>query len=456
MVRGRAISPLPIPFRFALSTEDFRMSLSEILDNWLGSSSDPSSAPLWTLEGLRGADPVLGFAVVLLIAVVLGEALHRRLRLPRMCGHMLTGALASPLALRLVERADLDIWKPLIDLAIGVLVFELGSRIRPRWLLHNPWLALACVLEGALAGGLVTLLLYWMGAPFVSAALAGAVAMSTSPVITLALVHELRPRGQVTERVLMMSATNSALAMLAVKAWHVLAAADGGTAGAGPELFPVVSSGLLVVFGSFLLGVAAGWLLAKLTRPMQGAAVAPVLQIALVILAAMLAAQWKLSPLLALLVAGMVARGRMGHSLTVERHLGSAGAALSVLLFICLGMLFTVDHLGSLWYWVLAIILGRLVGKAIAVTALARPSGLGTRQAVALTLALQPMSSLTVLLTADTFGWLSQLPGAHTGVVQALLIATTLSQLFGPIVAQLSLRRVAQECSQVSLEAEET
>src|SRR5882724_7314233 len=228
------------------------MSLSEILDNWLGVSTSPD-ATLWTLEGLRGADPVLGFAVVLLFAVVLGEALHRRLRLPRMCGHMLTGALASPLALRLVERADLEVWKPLIDLAIGVLVFELGSRIRPRWLLHNPWLALTCVLEGAFAGGLVTFGLVALGAPFVSAALAGAVAMSTSPVITLALVHELRPRGQVTERVLMMSAANSALAMLAVKAWHVLAAADGGVS-MSPELLPVVANGLSVVFGSFLLG----------------------------------------------------------------------------------------------------------------------------------------------------------------------------------------------------------
>ena len=32
---------------------------------------------------------------------------------------------------------------------------------------------------------------------------AGTVAMSTSPVITLAVLHETRPRGQVTERLLL-------------------------------------------------------------------------------------------------------------------------------------------------------------------------------------------------------------------------------------------------------------
>jgi Kef-type K+ transport system membrane component KefB len=419
------------------------MPFMTALDNWFTPAST-SSAPLWTLDGLRGADPVLGFALVMLVAVVLAELLHRKLRLPRMLGHMITGALASPLALRLLDRTDLDPWKPLIDLAIGVLVFELGSRIRPRWLIDNPWLALTCVLEGLLAGLCVTAALISLGAPATSAWLAGAVAMSTSPVIALVLVHELRPRGQVTERLLIITAINSALTMLALKAWRVMAAVDSNSL--RDELLPVVTDAVLVVGGSFLLGVAAGWLLTKLTHPLRGVAAAPVLQIAVVILAAMLAAQWQLSPLLALLVAGMVARSRMGHTLTVEPQLGSAGAVLTVLLFIALGMLFTLDGLLTLWPWVLAILLARLAGKAIAVALLARLSALGWRQSVALTLALQPMSSLAVLLAANTFAWTSELPGVADGVLQALLIATTAMHLIGPVLTQWSLKSLAGEC----------
>ena len=66
----------------------------------------------------------------------------------------------------------------------------------------------------------------------------------------------------------------------------------------------------------------------------------------------------------------------------------------------------------------------------------------------ALTLALQPMSSLAVLLAADTFGWSSQLPGAHTHTIQALLLATTLIQVTGPIWTQLSLRHLARETNE--------
>ena len=400
-------------------------------------------APLWTLEGLRAADPVLGLALLMLAAVLIAELLHRHMRLPRACGHMLAGAMASPLLLRLIDRNDLDPWKPLIDLAVGALLFELGTRIRPRWLLDNPWLAASALLQSALAGLAVGLLLVALGAPPVSAAVAGAVAMATSPVIALTSINELRSRGQVTERVLMLTAVSSVLAVISLKVLRIVLVSDG--AAPGDELLVALSSALRVVFGSLLLGLAAGFLLERSSRLVRGTSAMPVLQIGFVITASMLAAQWTLSPLLALLIAGISARQRMGHTLTVEPHLGSAGAALNVVLFLSLGLLFTLDGFWTLWPWALAIIVARLVASGIALGALAPRAGLSWRQSAALTLALQPMSGLAVLLAADTFGWTRQLPGMDVQVMQALLIATTVMQAIGPIWTQESLRRLAGE-----------
>jgi Kef-type K+ transport system membrane component KefB len=401
-----------------------------------------ASAPLWTLDGLRAADPVLGLALLMLVAVLLAEVLHRTWRLPRICGHMITGAMAGPVMLRLFEGLDLDPWKPLIDLAIGALLFELGTRIRPRWLLDNRWLALSCLLQALLTGMFVTLVLGWLGSPWLTAAVAGTVAASTSPVIVLAVAHEARARGQVTERLLMMAAFNAVVAVIGLKVLRIVFASD---AGSPAEEFTRASiSALRVISGSFLLGVACGFAMDRLSPLVRGTP-APVMQIALVIIASMLAAQWTLSPLLALLVAGMTARARMKHALTVEPHLGSAGAVLNVLLFICLGLLFTLDGLATLWPWVIVIVLARVAGTAVAIGGLSRLSGLSLKQAAGLTLALQPMSSLAVLLAADTFGWSSQLPGTHTPTIQALLLATTLMQVTGPIWTQLSLRHLARE-----------
>lgn len=410
--------------------------------NWLRGEG-AVAAPVGALEALRGAEPVLGLAVVMLLAVVSADALYRWVRVPRACGWMMVGALAGPLALDVLQRGELDPWKPLLDLAIGMLVFELGSRIQPRWLVDNKWFALACVLDGLVAGAFVALALVWLGVTPASAFVAGAVAMSTSPVITLTTVHESRPRGQVTERLLMMSAVSSIMAVLAIKLVQLVGVAD--SAHAKADLAGAAASAAYVAFGSFLLGAAIGWTLERLYRVASGRGSMTVLQIALVVLATLLAARWTLSPLLTLLVAGVIARLQLGHRLTVEPQLGTLGASLTVLLFVCIGLLFSFDGLRTAWPWVFAIIGARLAGQALAVAVTARASGLGWRQGAALTLALQPMSGMLVLLAVSTFSWSAQLPGVDQGLLRALLAATALMQFTGPLWAQGALQFLARE-----------
>lgn len=405
-----------------------------------------STLQLLTLDGLRAADPLLGLALLIIAAVVFSESLHRAWKLPRACGHMLMGAVAGPLMLNLLERTELDPWKPLVDLAIGALLFELGSRIRPRWLLDNRSLAVSCVLQAVLCAVLATVALMALGAPPLSAAIAGAVAASTSPVITLSVVHETAARGQVTERLLLMTVVNSVIAVLVLKALRVALASDVPGDGASAGMLQTLVRSLGTVSGSFLLGLASGYALDRLSPWIRGTPAMTVLQIALLIATSQLAAYWTLSPLLTLLIAGMTARARMSHHLTVEPLLGSAGAALNVLLFISLGVLFSLEGFGRVWPWALAIIAARLVGTAIALAALARPSGLGWRQTAALGLALQPMSSLAVLMAADSYGWAGQLSGIDTRTLQALMVATMLMQFSGPLWTQLALRRMAREC----------
>jgi Kef-type K+ transport system membrane component KefB len=266
--------------------------------------------------------------------------------------------------------------------------------------------------------------------------------MATSPVLTIVVQHDLQARGQVTERLLLMAALNSMAAALALKVWRVVALADAPAT----EWQPALLNAVYVLSGSFVLGTAAGLVLRHLTGLMRGAINAAVLQLALLILAAMLAVQFTLSPLLALLITGMVARQRLGHGLRVEPQLGTAGAALTVLLFLSFGLLSSFEGLAGVWPWVLAIILARLAGKAGAVLALARPSGLGWRQSLGLALALQPMSNLPVLLSVSTFGWPANFPAPDQQVLQAVLIATALMQLTGPWWTLIGLKQVAREC----------
>src|SRR5262245_43160073 len=84
----------------------------------------------------------------LLIAGLLGgEFAQRLLGLPRITGYVAIGIAAGPEALGVRHTPLSGEARALIDLALGLVVFELGHRLDFEWLRRNPWLALAAIGE---------------------------------------------------------------------------------------------------------------------------------------------------------------------------------------------------------------------------------------------------------------------------------------------------------------------
>jgi Kef-type K+ transport system membrane component KefB len=91
------------------------------------------------------------FAVLLLAAVGMGEAVQRYLRLPRLLGWIAAGVLLGPHALGFFSTEMLGRFNGLIDVALGLVLFELGQRVDLSWLRRNPWLLGVSVLEAGLS-----------------------------------------------------------------------------------------------------------------------------------------------------------------------------------------------------------------------------------------------------------------------------------------------------------------
>lgn len=107
----------------------------------------------WALQ----PDTLLGAALLALLAALLGEAVWRVLRWPRVLGYTLVGT-----ALALAGRSvggDEPALRLAVDGALALLLFEAGARLDLRWLTRNPWLLASSVAEAALAGIAVWLVL---------------------------------------------------------------------------------------------------------------------------------------------------------------------------------------------------------------------------------------------------------------------------------------------------------
>jgi NhaP-type Na+/H+ or K+/H+ antiporter len=362
---------------------------------------------------------------------LLGEVVWRVLRWPRLLGYTLVGT-----ALALAGRGavgDEPALRLAVDGALALLLFEAGARLNLRWLGRNPWLMATSVAEAALAGIAVWLVLRSLSvAPGVAGPLS-IIAIAVSPAVLQRVVGELHAAGQVTERLLTLAALNTLYAVLALKLFSAgLLLSDPGT------WLEALSPVLFSFCGSILVGAALGEGLALIARRLDlREENAMVLLLAAVLLALVVAKTLQLSALLVPLLAGIWLRNRSERPWVWPRHFGSAGGVLVLVMFVAVGSAWRIDALVGALGVAAALVLARAVAKALAVLALARPSGLGTSQALCLGAALTPMSATAWVLALD-FG--ARHTAAAAQLMPLLLTTLALLELSAPLLVMASLR----------------
>lgn len=374
----------------------------------------------------------MGWPLALLLAWLAGERLHTLWRVPRVSTYFAVGLLGGWLNLHGLTAAVTGL-SFLANLALALILFELGYRINLRWLRHNPWVLLLGLVESALTFALVFWATGWFELSLEVRVILAALAVSTSPAVLLRVAHETRAAGQVTERIMHLCAINCLVAVLLVKLvvglWHVRAVGDWQAAAIGSVYALAVS----VALGA-AIGVAIPWLLRRVAAHSQSLSVVFALAVLLLTTAAY---ALMLSPLLAALVFGIVARERRIQLTNAQRGFGPIGELLGVFLFVYVGSLIVwADVWSSIW--IALVLLGlRLLSKTACSLAVARISGITLRKGLLSGLALVPLSAFFVLLLEQTrlYGF-EPAQSAFAAMAALMLILG----LLGPWVTQLCLR----------------
>ena len=162
------------------------------------------------------ANPLLLFGFLLLAGVIGGEVVQRVLAVPQIVGYVLIGLLLGAGGLGVLDTGLVKEAWTFVELALGLILFELGRRLDITWLRRDAWLAATAVLESALTFWLLFLVLTLLGVGPLHAAVAAAIGISTSPAVVLVVAQDLRAEGQVTERALNLAAINSVISFVVV------------------------------------------------------------------------------------------------------------------------------------------------------------------------------------------------------------------------------------------------
>ena len=373
----------------------------------------------------------LAWPLAILVAWLAGEFAYRWIRLPRISLYGLVGFLLAETQAGLLPGVSDARILLLANIAFGLILFECGYRINLRWLGANPWLGITTLAEAGLTLVAVYALAKLYGTSELTALLLGALCMATSPATAMRVIHEQRSSGQVTERLMHLCALNCGLAVFVFKV--VLGLMLFRSSG---DLWQALYSSLVLLLVSAGLGALLGVLIPAILRILgRGSLDATIAFAIAVICLVALTHALKLSPVLATLTFGLVARHRRLVISQTQRNFGPLGDLLAVLLFVFIAS--TLE-----WRVVLAglglglsLVLVRGLAKLCAVLLCARLSGISWRKGALLGLALTPFSAFVILILEQS---------RHLGIdlvdqLAPLATVALVLEILGPIITQRAL-----------------
>ncbi len=373
---------------------------------------------------------IVTWPLMLMAAWVAGEWLFGRWRLPRVFSYGVVGLVLGGIGLpqALANHPALGFTG---NMALALTLFELGYRVNPRWFRHNPW-----VLVAGIAQSLLTFFgVLWLAGQFAVSTdqrlVLAVLCVATSPVAVLRVTHEVHSSGQVTERLLHLTALNCLMAVLLLRLivgyWHLETSGELGTA---------AFNSIYVIVLSLLAGAAFGAIAPTINRVATSSQATTVTFAIAVLLLTGIAQSLHLSPLLAALAFGAVARERRMVLSHAQRNFGALGDLLTVFLFVYIGSLLSWQgFLGSLALGAAALLL-RTAAHTVVNVSVAHASGTTYRKGALTGLALMPMTAFAMLLLEESRHYGFDLARQSLPMLIGLMV---LLEVLGPLATRRAL-----------------
>lgn len=361
--------------------------------------------------------------------------------LPRVAAYVVSGMIFSPDLLGRFEWIEIGEWAaPLTTIALGIIAYLIGGSITLKQLRRSGKVIFGSAIGESFGAMLCVFAAFSLILPDtyplsgLQLALAfSAIAATTAPAGTIAILHQYRARGPVANTLLGVVALDDAIGIIFFSLMMVVVV--------GESLALSLGAAGIEIAGAIVLGLLVGRILCQFAKVFhQGGLLLPVV-LGHILLALGLAEVLHFSSLLAVMALGFFSRyfsraagGRMFIQVEYFEELvfliffTLAGAHFEASVF--------VGHLDLVLVYFCARIIGKIGGAALgaAVAGASRPIvhwlGLG----------LIPQAGVAVGL-ALTLGNEPVFKEVSTMIVNVILATTLLYEIFGPLAAKFALGR---------------
>jgi Kef-type K+ transport system membrane component KefB len=309
---------------------------------------------------------ILSVGLIMMAALVAGH-LAQLARVPEVTGYLLVGIVIGPAALDFISHDNLAALGFLSDVALGLILFNIGSIFEAaNFLRVGAGVVRITLWEATLAFALVAVVLLVSGLTLPLALLLAVVAMETAPATTLMVLNEYDAQGPMTDRLKALVALNN---MYVLVMFGLITAA---LTLIEPSAQSWLSTGYRAVHGlAWTIGgsIALGALIGLFmdfwgTRAKESGEVL-ILSIGTVLIAVGASRWLGLSPLIATLALGATVANASHQGDRLLHALGRADPPLYAAFFVLAGAELVPSSVLSLGMIGLAYTLARTVGKIV-------------------------------------------------------------------------------------------
>lgn len=391
----------------------------------------------WTLPPFALAQPIqwnalLLFGSLLLFGLVGGHIVTKNPWFPRITGYLIVGFLLGVGGLNLLSGDVLKLANIFADMAMALVVYQLGRYVDIGWLRREKWLLATVILSAVLCFAFVSGALAWFGTSRALALLGGVLAIATAPAVVMVVVRDLKAEGQVTRRLAAMTALNNFVALLAAYVLLPVVAHESAA-----SFGTLLAHTLYSLCGSLILAYLTYRLMIPLARLLgRQPSRQFVLVIAVITLAIGTAHALQLPILLTMLIFAIMSKNLDHQYDLMELEFGVANELFIVMLFITIGASIRLSDLSMVGASVAVLIAARFLAMACGVFAFAHFAKMKWKQAALITLGTLPMTEAGLGLMQTT-AYLY--PSTTADVLPLLAGCLIVLELLGPIATQFAL-----------------
>ncbi len=393
---------------------------------------------------MEAISPITLNVGLLLVSGLFFGSIASRYNLPRVAAYVIAGVIFSPDLLGRSSLIEIGPWsEPLTATALGVIAYLIGGSISLRQLERTGKMIFGSALAEATGAVLcvfaalsLTLAdVYGISVLKLSLAFA-AMAATTAPAGTIAVLHQYRARGPLTNTLLGVVAFDDAIGIILFSLMMVVTV--------GESLASSLEKAALEIFGALALGFLMGHILTKFaSRFHQGGLLLPAV-LGHILLVLGVAGVFNFSPLLACMALGFAARyfcKAAGDRMFVQVEYFEE--LVFLIFFTVAGAHFDIRVFWGHWGLVLIYFIARIIGKIVGAAAGSALAGAPGNVVRWLGFGLIPQAGVAVGLALS----LSHQPAyreVSTMIVNVILATTLLYEVLGPVCTRFALEKAGE------------